>query len=106
MAWLYLLAAGLLEVVWATTMKYSEGFTRLWPSVATIVFMLMSFALVSQSMQSLPLGTAYAVWTGIGAVGSAIVGVFFFGEARDPFRLICIMLILLGIVGLKLTSTH
>lgn len=105
MAWAYLVVAGVLEVGWATAMKYSEGFTRLWPSVATIVLMLASFALLSQSMKTLPLGTAYGVWTGIGAVGSVLVGILFLGEPRDAVRLLCIALILSGIVGLKLTST-
>lgn len=104
MAWAYLVVAGVLEVGWATAMKYSEGFTRLWPSVATIVLMLASFALLSQSMKTLPLGTAYGVWTGIGAVGSVLVGILFLGEPRDAVRLLCIALILSGIVGLKLTS--
>ena len=104
MAWVYLVVAGLLEVAWATAMKFSEGFTHLWPSVATIVLMLMSFGLLSQAMQLLPLGTVYAVWTGIGAVGSVLVGILFLGESRDPVRLLCIALILLGIVGLKLST--
>lgn len=104
MAWAYLVVAGVLEVGWATAMKYSEGFTRLWPSVATLVLMLASFALLSQSMKTLPLGTAYGVWTGIGAVGSVLVGILFLGEPRDAVRLLCIALILSGIVGLKLTS--
>ncbi len=103
-AWLALLIAGLLEVVWATSMKYSAGFTRLWPSVVTVVVMLVSFVLLSRSMQSLPLGTAYAVWTGIGAVGSALVGMLLFHEARDPFRLLCVLMIVLGIAGLRFTS--
>lgn len=106
MAWLALVVAGLLEVAWATAMKASEGFTRLWPSVATVLFMLLSVGLLSLSMRSLPLGTAYAVWTGIGAVGSAAVGILFLGEPREPFRLLCIALILLGIVGLKASSTQ
>ena len=80
MAWFYLLIAGLLEIVWAYFMKQSEGFTRLWPSVATIGFMIVSFALLSLAMKSLPMGTAYVVWTGIGAVGAFAVGVMFLGE--------------------------
>lgn len=104
MAWLYLVLAGLFEVAWATAMKYSEGFSRPWPSVATILFMLLSFALLSQSMQSLPLGTAYTVWTGIGAVGSVLVGILFLGEPRDGGRIVFTLLILAGIVGLKLTA--
>lgn len=103
-AWVALVIAGLFEVGWATSMKLSEGFSRLWPSVATIVLMFISFGLLSYSMRSLPLGTAYGVWTGIGAVGSVVVGILFMGESRDPVRLLCITLILVGIVGLRLTS--
>lgn len=106
MAWVALVIAGLLEVGWATAMKLSEGFTRFWPSVWTIVLMIISFGLLSFSMRSLPLGTAYGVWTGIGAVGSVIVGIFFMGESRDPVRLLCIVLILSGLVGLRLTSSE
>lgn len=106
MAWAYLVIAGLLEVAWATTMKYSEGFTRFWPAVATVLLMLASFALLSQSMKSLPLGTAYGVWTGIGAVGSAVVGILLLGESRDAVRIFCILLILAGIIGLKLTASR
>lgn len=106
MAWAYLFVAGVLEVGWATAMKYSEGFTRLWPSVATIALMLASFALLSQAMKALPLGTAYGIWTGIGAVGSVLVGIFFLGEPRDAVRILCMVLILSGIVGLKLTSSQ
>ncbi len=106
MAWVYVVIAGILEVGWATAMKYSEGFTRLWPSVATIVLMLISFGLLSHSMKTLPMGTAYGVWTGIGAVGSVLVGILLMGEPRDAVRLLCLGLILAGIVGLKLTSTH
>lgn len=104
MAWVYLLIAGVLEVVWATAMKYSEGFTRLWPSVATLVAMVISFALLSMAMRSLPLGTAYGVWTGIGALGSVLVGIFFLGESNDPLRLFFFALILIGIIGLKYAS--
>lgn len=104
MAWLALVIAGVLEVGWATAMKLSEGFTRLGPSIATLGLMIISFALLSISMRSLPLGTAYGVWTGIGAVGSVIVGILFMGESRDPVRLLCVVLILSGIIGLRLTS--
>lgn len=104
MAWVALVVAGLLEVGWATFMKLSEGFTRLWPSVITIVLMLASFGLLSHAMRFLPLGTAYGVWTGIGAVGSVLVGILFMGESRDPLRLLFVALILMGIVGLRLTS--
>jgi len=93
-----------MEVGWATAMKYSAGFTRLWPSVWTIALMLASFLLLNQALKSLPLGTAYGVWTGIGAVGTALVGILVFGEPRDAVRIICILLILVGIVGLKATS--
>jgi len=103
-AWAYLVVAGLLEVAWATAMKYSEGFTRFWPAVATVALMLASFGLLSQAMKFLPLGTAYGVWTGIGAVGTVLVGIFVMGEPRDLIRILCILLILSGIVGLKLTS--
>jgi len=104
MAWIALIVAGLFEVGWATSMKYSEGFSKLWPSIATIVLMFISFGLLSYSMRALPLGTAYAVWTGIGAIGSVIVGIAFLGEPRDLVRLLCLTLILTGIVGLKLSS--
>lgn len=106
MAWAYLVIAGLLEVAWASAMKYSEGFTRFWPSAATILLMVVSFALLSQSMKFLPLGTAYGIWTGIGAVGSAVVGIIVFGESRDAVRIFCIILVLSGIIGLKLTSSR
>ncbi len=104
MAWIYLLLAGALEVAWSTALKFSEGFTRFWPSVAAVVLSLASFALLSLAMKTLPLGTAYGVWTGIGALGSALVGMVFLGEPREPLRLLCIFLIFAGIVGLKLTS--
>lgn len=101
MAWVYLVVAGLLEVIWATSMKYSEGFTRLWPSVVTLGTMIVSFALLSMAMKALPLGTAYAVWTGIGAVGSVVLGIFLFGESSEPLRLFFAFLIVAGIAGLR-----
>nr|PZN70362.1 MAG: QacE family quaternary ammonium compound efflux SMR transporter [Bacillota bacterium] len=104
MAWIYLLLAGAMEVAWSTALKFSEGFTRFWPSVAAVVLSLASFALLSLAMKTLPLGTAYGVWTGIGALGSALVGMVFLGEPREPLRLLCIFLIFAGIVGLKLTT--
>jgi len=104
LAWLALLVAGLLEVGWATTMKLSEGFSRLGPTIATFALMLSSFGLLSFAMRSLPLGTAYAVWTGIGAVGSVLVGILFLNEPRNAIRLFCLGLILAGIVGLRLTA--
>lgn len=104
MAWVYLVIAGIMEVIWATSMKYSEGFSKLWPSIITLVFMIISFALLSQAMRTLPLGTAYGVWTGIGAVGSVLVGIIFFGDSTAPLRLLFISLILIGVVGLKLVG--
>lgn len=106
MAWVYLVFAGVLEVVWAIGLKYTDGFTKLWPSVGTIVTMIASFFLLSQALRTLPVGTGYAIWTGIGAVGTVIVGMLLLGESRDVMRLVCIMFIVGGIVGLKMTSTH
>ena len=102
MNWLFLLLAGLLEVAWATGLKYSEGFSRLWPSVFTLVTMAASFLLLALAMKTLPMGTAYAVWTGIGAVGAVIVGIIMFSEPVTPLRIACVLLILTGLVGLKL----
>jgi quaternary ammonium compound-resistance protein SugE len=102
--WIALTIAGLLEVVWAYAMKQSHGFTRLWPSVATIVGMVASFALLSWSMRTLPMGTAYTIWTGIGAVGAFAVGIVFLGEAASPMRLLAAALIVGGLVLMKLTS--
>ena len=104
MAWTLLVIAGLLEVAWAVGLKYTEGWTRLWPSVFTLTVMLVDFFILSAAMRSLPVGTAYAVWTGIGAVGTAIAGILLFGEPRDALRLVCIGLIVAGIVGLKLVT--
>jgi quaternary ammonium compound-resistance protein SugE len=104
MAWVWLTVAGLLEIVWATGLKYTEGFSKLWPSVITIGVMLASFWCLSQAMKTLPLGTSYAVWTGIGAVGTAVVGMVLFKEPSTVARLLCIVLIVAGIVGLKLTG--
>ena len=106
MAWAYLVIAGVLEVVWATAMKQSNGFSRLWPSVITIAGMSVSFALLSWSMRVLPLGTAYTVWTGIGAVGAFVVGVTLLGEALTPMRVIAAMLIVSGLVLMKLSGQH
>jgi len=96
--------AGILEAGWAIGLKYTEGFTRVWPSVATLVLMGGSIYLLSRSLTGLPLGTAYAVWTGIGAVGTVIAGLVLFDESRSALRLLCILLIFAGIVGLKLCS--
>jgi len=103
-AWAALLAAGLLEVAWALGLKYSDGLTRFWPSMATVAAIVLSFALMSLALRSLPFGTAYAVWTGIGAVGSIIVGMLLYSEPTDPVRIVCLTLIVAGIVGLKLNS--
>ena len=104
LAWVVLFFAGLCEIGWAVGLKYAEGFSRLWPSVATGVAMLASVVLLGWSLKTLPLGTAYAVWTGIGAVGTAILGMLLFGESREAARLACIALIVAGIVGLKLVT--
>ena len=101
-AWVTLIFAGLLETGWALGLRYTEGFTRVGPSVVTLAVMAGSVYLLSRSLASLPLGTAYAVWTGIGAVGTVIAGIVLFGESRSVVRLLCILLIVSGIVGLKL----
>lgn len=103
-AWLMLVVAGLFEVVWAFAMKQSEGFTRLWPSIVTISMMILSFGLLALAMRSLPLGTAYTVWTGIGAVGAFIVGVVVLSEPVDALRLLAAALIVGGIVLMKVSS--
>ncbi len=105
MSWLILLIAGLLEVVWAIGLKYTQGFTRLTPSLITVTAMTASVVLLSWAMKSLPVGTAYAIWTGIGAVGAAITGMVLLGESASPARLLSLGLIVAGIIGLKL-STH
>ncbi|WP_176591667.1 multidrug efflux SMR transporter [Sphingobium sp. EM0848] len=104
MAWIYLIVAGLLEIVWAFAMKQSQGFSRLTPTLVTLGAMIGSFALLSLSMKSLPLGTAYTIWTGIGAVGAFLVGIAFLGEAATAMRLLAAMMILGGLVLMKLSS--
>jgi len=104
-AWIILIIAGLLEIVWAFSMKRSDGFTRLMPSLVTIGAMIISFALLSWSMRTLPLGTAYTVWTGIGAVGAFVVGIAILGEAANPMRVAAAGLIVGGLVLMKLSST-
>lgn len=106
MAWFVLFVAGLLEAVWAIGLKYTEGFTRFWPSVGTIGTMAISFFLLSQALKTIPVGTGYAVWTGIGVVGTVILGMTFLGESRDVGRLFCLLLIIAGIVGLKVVAPH
>jgi quaternary ammonium compound-resistance protein SugE len=104
MNWFYLGIAGLLEIAWAIGLKYTEGWTKLVPSIVTAILMIASFYFLSLAVKTLPIGTAYAVWTGIGTVGAAILGMFLFDEPRDSVRVICILLIIAGIAGLKLTS--
>jgi quaternary ammonium compound-resistance protein SugE len=106
MAWIYLLIAGLMEIGWAVGLKYTEGFTRFWPSVATIGAMIVSFFFLSQALKTIPVGTGYAVWTGIGAAGTAILGIILFNESREILRMLCLLLIVIGIVGLKLASPN
>lgn len=104
MAWVVLFIAGLLEVGWAVGLKYTEGFTRLWPSVATGVALVASMILLATAVRTLPLGTGYAVWTGIGTVGTAVLGIVLFREPATVWRLMCIGLIVAGIIGLKLAT--
>lgn len=104
MHWLILFVAGLFEVAWAIGLKYTEGFSKLWPSVFTIVCMIISMALLAYAIKQLPIGTAYAVWTGIGAIGTAVLGIILFNESKELVRIFFISLIVVGIVGLKLFS--
>jgi quaternary ammonium compound-resistance protein SugE len=104
MHWLILITAGLFEIVWAIGIKYTEGFTRLWPSIGTLTAMLVRVVLLGIAMKSLPVGTAYAVWVGVGAVGTAICGIILFGESANLMRLLSLGLIVVGIIGLKLAT--
>jgi quaternary ammonium compound-resistance protein SugE len=104
MAWVVLFVAGLFEIGWAVGLKYTEGFTRLWPTIGTVASMIVSLGLLGLALRSLPLGTAYAIWTGVGTIGTAILGMVLFHEAADAVRLGCIALIVAGIVGLKLAT--
>lgn len=104
MPWVYLILAGIFECGWAIGLKYSEGWTKLVPSLLTIAAMAISFWLLSAAMKTIPVGTAYAVWTGIGTVGVAVLGMILFGESHDIMRIICLLLIVTGIVGLKIFS--
>lgn len=106
MAWIFLLLAGVLEVVWAFLMKASAGFTKPWPTVGMVIFMIASFGLLSLAMKTLPLGTAYAIWTGIGAVGAFVVGVAVLGEPLTPLRIAGVTLVAAGLIVLKLASSH
>jgi len=103
-SWTYLFVAGLLEIVWAIGLKYTEGFTRLWPSVVTIAAMIASVWFLALALRTIPVGTGYAVWTGIGAVGTAILGIALFSEPATAARLVCIGVIVAGILGLKIVS--
>jgi len=106
MAWIYLFIAGLFEIGWAVGLKYTEGFTKLWPSAITIATMILSFYFLSSAVKTIPIGTAYAIWTGIGAVGTAILGIILFGESKEFIRIFFIFLIVIGIVGLKIFSEN
>jgi quaternary ammonium compound-resistance protein SugE len=107
MNWLILVLAGLFEIVWAIGLKYTDGFTKLWPTVGTVTAMVISVGLLGLAMKSLPVGTAYAVWVGVGAVGTAILGIVLFNESANWGRLLSLLLIIIGIIGLKLaTPSH
>jgi quaternary ammonium compound-resistance protein SugE len=104
MAWIYLIIAGLLEIGWAIGLKYTEGFSRLWPTLATVAAMIASFVFLAAAMKAIPVGTAYAVWTGIGAAGTAVIAMWLFDEPREFLRFACIGLILAGVIGLRLVT--
>jgi quaternary ammonium compound-resistance protein SugE len=104
MAWLMLTVAGLFEIGWAIGLKYTEGFTRLWPTLGTVASMIVSLGLLGLALRTLPVGTAYAVWTGVGTIGTALLGIALFNESADLLRLACIGLIVAGIIGLKLVT--
>ncbi len=105
-AWLFLLLAGFFEICFTIALKFSQGFTKLGPSLVTVLFIVLSFFSVSQAMKTIPIGTAYAVWAGIGAVGTVACGIFFFGDSYHIIRLISIVLIIIGIIGLKLVHVE
>ncbi|MET0629588.1 MAG: multidrug efflux SMR transporter [Xanthobacteraceae bacterium] len=105
-AWLCLLLAGLFEIIWAMTLKYSDGFTRLWPSLATAAAVALSFGFMAVSLKTLPFGTVYAVWGGIGAAGTMVIGMLAFGDSTDALRVASLLLILVGLVGLKLATPY
>jgi quaternary ammonium compound-resistance protein SugE len=104
MAWVYLFIAGIFEIVWAIGLKYTNGFTRLWPSVITVVGMIISFYYLSQATKVLPIGTAYTIWTGIGAAGAVILGIVLFGEPKTLLRFVFLAFVITGIIGLKVTA--
>ena len=105
MSWIYLFIAGIMEIVWAFGIKYTESFTKLWWSIGTIAAMIVSFYFLSKALETIPVGTGYAIWTGIGAVGTAILGMILFNESREILRLLFIGFIIVGIIGLKFVST-
>ena len=104
MAWIYLFIAGFLEIGWAVGLKYTYGFTKLWPTVGTVLAMILSISFLGLALKSLPIGTAYAIWTGIGAAGTVVLGIILFAEPATALRLGCVALILTGIIGLKLAT--
>ncbi|MDM5317826.1 quaternary ammonium compound efflux SMR transporter SugE [Fictibacillus sp. b24] len=104
MAWVYLFIAGIFEIVWAIGLKYTNGFTRLWPSVVTVIGMIVSFYYLSQATKVLPIGTAYTIWTGIGAAGAVILGIILFGEPKTLLRFVFLAFVITGIIGLKVTA--
>jgi len=104
MAWISLFIAGLLEIGWAIGLKYTDGFSKLWPSVWTVFALIASFLCLEYSLRTLPVGTAYAIWVGIGAIGTAVLGMWLFNESRDIARIVCLMLIVAGVIGLKIVT--
>lgn len=106
MAWMSLLLAGLFEIVWALGLKFTDGFTRLWPTLGTLAAMVLSIVFLEYAVRTLPLGTAYAVWVGIGAAGTAVLGMILFGESREPLRIVCLALIVAGVIGLKFVTNE
>jgi quaternary ammonium compound-resistance protein SugE len=106
LAWVYLTIAGLFEVAWAIGLKYTDGFTRLIPSVLTVTAMIISFVFLAQAVRTIPIGTGYAIWTGIGAMGTAILGIMLFREPAGLARIACLLVVLVGIIGLKLTAPN
>lgn len=104
MAWVYLFIAGIFEIVWAVGLKYSDGFTKFWPSIGTVIGMVISVYFLAIAIKELPIGTAYAIWTGIGAVGTAIAGIILFNDSATVAKIVCILLIVSGIIGLKLST--
>lgn len=106
MPWLWLTLAALFEILWAVSLKYTDGFSRLWPTALTVCALLASLSLLALALRQIPLGTAYAVWSGLGAAGTALLGITLFGESAAAWRLVCIALILIGVTGLKVTAVH